>query len=413
LILSKTDHSAAEYFVREYLKIKDISYIVDQDQYASLVQDKNNLQIKLYEDSGLIFQMPIKELSARIDELNRFAADTNTGKFSFKNFNEINQNIKTKFFGNTDKFILKEYLALYSKLSGWLIYSNLKLNTMGSIRLTDSLMASIVYTPAQLKQIQSKREFYQQHIEGLMESKISAFAYFRDRIYLTFTMIDYDKMPAIEQVSEDKPVYLVQQEYLIEMDVNGNKLSVLRIKNLKKDCEKCEFQTRFSILDDEVALFFKTKEGKNEIYQYYHLMHEWNKRISMQKQTSMMSPYILENIFMNQYTHNYDRNILIDNKTGVYIKMHPSQMSDNILTGSSIFINKEFAFYNVLNRIENKHWIYRVNLSTKQVDVIRSYTELNTQPFGPMFYFEEASGKLHIIDINDDKNFYIIESIQL
>jgi hypothetical protein len=418
LILSNVDYAAADYFVKEYLNINDIPYIIDDDQYKNLVIDKFSLQLKLYDDSTLVYQIPIKELSARIGDLNSFAMNNGNeiNAFSIKNFDSINKQIQKRFFGRTNHFIFNEYLSLYSDLSRWFIHSDLKTNTTGSLRLTDSLLTSFIYSKTQIKETDPKRTYYKKAVEGLIEGKIYAFGYHHNSIYLFYHLIDYNKMESPQGLAKlNNTVSLKYGFHLVEININNGIYSISRKLDLSEDCKKpgFSFHSKFSIAEDHPAFFFKTSTNEKDAFEYILLAKDWKRKISEQRQPKLMSKFIGENIFINQFSFNYDKNLLINNQTNAFIKVHPLSLDDFVLTGGSILTYKNAMYFNVLNRQEQKHWVYKVDLTTLKVEILKTYYEMDTYGFYPMFYLEQATDLLYILDINDDKKFYIIDSIKL
>ncbi|MBL7836360.1 MAG: hypothetical protein JNM67_02480 [Bacteroidetes bacterium] len=420
IVLSNVDKASAEYFVKEYLKITDIPWVIDDAAYCELLTKDLSLQIKLFDDSILLFQFPVKELSNKLDLLNSFASintkkngDKTIQPFTKNTLTEFNRLISKKFFGQTRRFILGEYLTLHSSLTNWVVFGDLTLNFVDSIHLSDSFLFHITYNAEERKKSEDKRAFYLQEIVNLPEVQINGVAYFKGKLYICFYILDYQLMKSKDELLKSgNEAVLIHNQYLLEIDLSNSIHKVNRLLNLTKEHKSLSADIRFSISENQPALFFKSTSNSNIEYSYILLNKEWTLIPSLQLAKERMAKSFAENLFYNEFCLNYDQNVLIDNSLKQSVKVNNGSLDLGILTGGGLFSYNNKVYINVLYRKEEKHWIYRVDMVNRKVDVIRDYKEANAYQFYPIIYFEQSTNTIFILDINDEKCIYIVDSFK-
>lgn len=421
IILSSKDSISANYFIREYLHIKDIEYIIDDSKYNSLIKDKFSLQIQLFDDSKIIFQLPIKDLSFRINELNGYVNKNNyfTSKdyhtndtiFSTKVLDSIYFVLKKRFVGTTQRFIVKDEIVFYSELTRWIICSNLRTGKTINLRLEDSLL----YDKLGIIFDNKKRKFYKDNVENLAETQITSFCYYEDKLYLALNVIDYSKMKSEKDLTPtNNEVELIFMKFIAKYDISEGKLTLVKKLDLTDENLKYDIRYGFSIYNDKPVLYLKKSLNKKDSFYAIDLSANWSLKNIKQSRTDLMSEHILENVFYNHITYNYDSYTLINNSTGKYKKLFPETMLTTLkLSGGSILINGDDLFMSVLNRGNKKHMIYRISLTSGSVSQLKELIEPNIYDFYPFFYLDNHTNKLRVFDIDDDFKLILQCEIQL
>lgn len=412
LVLSISDSSSAEYFVKEHLKINDIDYIIDDVKYKSLVKDLFSLQICLFDSSKLLFQMPIKELSSRINELNTFAnPSTKIVENNELKLDSINWIISKKFWGATSHFIIKDELVLYNELTRWVICANLKLNNSIGFKLEDSTL----YESLKINHDNNKRSYYLSNVEGLNETYITSYCYYSEKLYLVIAALDYEKMKSgAEVTASNNEAELIHRVYIAKYGIVDGAIKLEDKLDITEDFNNNEVRHGFSVFNNKPVLYMKIKINSVDSYYCISLENNWEKTYSKQSKPNLMSEHILENVFFNAITYNYDNYTIINNESGKHKKIIPGTMLTTfMLSGGSLFVHNNNLYLNVLNRAAKTLYIYKVNLETAKLDIIKSLKEQDNYSFYPIFYHNKVDNKILVLDINNDKMLFVVCEIEL
>lgn len=418
IVFSESDKENVDFFLNEYLQITNIEYVVDESKYNELVENRFNLMTKLYYDSTLLIKFPTKELSNKIDQLNNYNKLLLNKSIKSNSFNltSLSFYYKKYLFGPSQRYLINNYLSLYNELTRTTVFTNLKDNKAYKYKLNDSFIYSNCYTNIQIQEAKKNRDFYKKSIEKLTESHVLSFGYYKNKFYLVCDVIDYKSLKSQEYVDKNpnEEISLVYDYFLIEFNVKDSQFAKNRIQKITEEDSKYDFRMGFSIAENRPALFFKDKD-KNSNYAYYLLDTTWNKRNSLQKQPNLMSKYILESVFVNNYTFSYDKYNLINNVNGNYLKVIEGDydVNLNIVAGGSVLVVKNYVYIPILDRSKKTNTIYKINVTNKEIIKIKELTELNKFNFFPFLYHDNILNLVYIIDVNDEKDFYIVDKINL
>lgn len=419
VVLAKSDSAIAEYYVREYLDVKKFKLVIDDLLFYKLTSGPFNHQIELFYNKQKIFNLPVKELSSRINELNSYVTyperfDMKTEPFSQNQLNAFNSDIRNKFFVDFRRTIWKENLVLYSDVTRWLSCLNLGNGTFVSLRMTDSILMDAAYGFEGLSKVKVQRDFYIENIPGLTESKINSFCFADGKLYLDYRVLDYQNMKSEKEIlSSGNEAVLIYRNILAEADINTGGFRVIRSMDISDDY--FNYRIGFSQVGGMPAWVYKKESNENEDSFYYlGLTKEWKLKSFNQKRPELLSKYLIENLFIDEFTYNYDQYILINNHTGKYVKIHPGHMSLNgLLTGGSLFVDSQFIYFNALRRSTKDHYIHRLNISNAKLEVLKTLKEQDDFSFYPVFYHDISSGKLFVLDISNKKELVIVDQITL
>ena len=72
IILDQLDTLTANYFLNDYLKLKNIPYEIDHKKYAALKDQYDQVKLNYSKDGQVKLEFIVKELPDKIDLLNSF-----------------------------------------------------------------------------------------------------------------------------------------------------------------------------------------------------------------------------------------------------------------------------------------------------------------------------------------------------
>ncbi len=417
LILDNVDSSLAHYFVLEFLKVKNIPYEINKDKYNKLFS-MGQVYLEYSENDEVLYKFKVKELAEKIEDLNNFALpkDSQINFFSQKNLDLINDSInKNKFFGTNGFFTCGEYYSIYSSLTKNILVSNLKSKVTKSFCLSDSLLLSFIYPNNSLDSIlKSKRLFYLTDVGEIMESQLTSYAYYNDRLYIKFSLIDYAKMKTkIELLKSNNEVELAYRQFWIELGIVKTSLVPKRVVEIPIGDNAIRYACYFSVIDEKPALHCKKITNDNPKY-YYTLL---NQNYSLVEQPQVKSNYMCKifegNIFFHQYTYNLVKNILIDNNTSKSLKI--SKFGNDTAVFCDIKKYGDNVYLSIMNMISKTLLIYKINNYSNEFKLINSYSNMDTDFYFSSFYLESSRNLLHIIGVTSNKKgkLNLIDSIPL
>ncbi len=345
--------------------------------------------------------------------------------FYKKNIDPVNALIQKKLVGHTDKFYIEEHIAIYSEMSQWLIYADFKTGSAHSVRLTDSFLYALIFSKEQVEEIESQMILHKAKLDEYhpkrfgysdAETQLQGFCYDGGHIYLMYSLTNFYGMKTlVSPAKKNSDAVFFHQEYLVELHINDSAISKGRIWDMSAETEKFRYHFNFSIVDDQPALYLKTTIKDKVQYEYILLNREWKKNSSVQVQPTMMAELISDNTFYNEYTLNRQLNLIINNKTGKRLKITQGTGKYGIWS-SNLLPYKNNVYISVVNRTENTLYIYKVDLSSGKSDMVNNYKlakEFNMFGIGADFYIDQATNTLYILNINIEKQFYIVDSIKL
>jgi len=338
--------------------------------------------------------------------------------FSSKSLDTLNSLIKGRFAGDIHSFIYNEYLSLYAETSQYLTYSNLKTHQTSGLRLDDSLLFALIFTKEQLTEIEEKMVLHKKDIDAYRpvapekhpESQLESFCYDGKHIYLKYALMQFYGMKTLQSPAKtNKEAVYYYEYYLVELPISDGLISKGRIWNMKN--EKGATGSRFDIMENQIAMYFKTTVDKHEQYEYIILNKAWDKKLSVQLFPGMLSEWISENIFYNEFVLNTSQNILINNDTRQKMKTH--QGTEQLQVRSTACIQGAGNLYvRVYKHTEKTSEIHQVNLTKKENKVLTTFKDQDFYRFIPILYFEKETGILYVLDINDLKQLYIVDFIK-
>lgn len=361
---------------------------------------------------AFILAFSFKEIGVSSPEISQLQDEAKP--FSAASLKDINSVLKPYFHGVSNRFIFQEYLAVYSDFSKWLLCSDLKKNTIKKIQLNDSFLLTCILGSNQVKKLESKRTFYANRFElRWSETVVKEFAFSGEHIYLYVSAVDFNKLPKQEEVLRsgvDPEVH--HGNYIIELKEKDSVWSTNRILRTDEKYPKESFG-RFSIIDNSLCLFKKNRLNAVDHYSYIQMASDWVSVPSQQKQKQLLSVYIMECYFMNNLTFNYDTYTLINNTDGETYKIINGTMdSENVFTNESEQIGDKVFFCLYYNK-DDKIKILELDLTTKKPKLLKTFDIDKGFNFLPVFYYERSLKKLHLLDMNKDRQMYILNTIQI
>jgi hypothetical protein len=332
---------------------------------------------------------------------------------------KLNELVGKRVVGSVDDFLVQDNLAMYAGQSHYLIYADFKAHTSASVRLTDSFLYSLVYNKEQVAEIEAAIELHKEVLDldkrpGHEATDVGAFAFYNNRIYLLYSVINFYGMKKqdskIVTRAQAKSVFFYEK-FLVELKVTSEGLLVERTRQISNEDNT---GWGFDIVDDVPALFFKSKVGDKDLYEYIKLPGEWKRQVSEQAFPDMMSVLMPENHFYNQYTLNHNLNILINNSLKKRLKIATGTQKVGIWS-ASMAINKNIVYVIVFNNSQKEMSLYKVDLENGKSTLLNTYKcakEYNRYSI-KCLYVDRTTNLLYLLDINDDKQLIIVDAVKL
>ena len=361
----------------------------------------------------LLLAFSFKEINVNKNEFSELQDDLKP--FSAAGLKEINAVLKPHFHGVSSRFIFHEYLAVYSEFYNLLLCSDLKKNTIKKLHLNDSFILTCILGAEQVKKLESKRTFYaNRFVSGITETSVYGYAFSGEHIYLYVSAIDYNKMPKQEEVLRSGVDPLIHHgNYLIELKEKDSVWYTNRILRTDEKYPKESFGYRFSMVDNSLCIFKKNRLNAVDHYSYIAMASDWVSVPSPQKHKQLLSVYILECNFSNNLTYNYDTYTLINNVDGETYKIINGTFDvDGVISTVSEQIGDK-VFFSMYYKKEDKIKILELNLSTKKSKLLKTFDINKGYNFRPVFYYEINLKKLHLLDLTEDRQMYILNTMDI
>ncbi len=428
VILDQMDSNLADYFIHEYLKLKDIPYEINPEKYRVLQDSFGQTLLQFKDGETIKSEFIVKHLPEKLVDLNALANPSAKSPVDFRKVvKSLNDSASKRFYGRKTVNVYREWYSLYTPLSNTLLTANLITGEIKTCRLSDSIMYNLITDYAHADLIsKNKRKFYQEEVGGIDEFILMDHTYDGGRLVLYVYVTDYSEMLSkIELESVSNEVWPKAEYYLLECMIENGKLIILSQKEVKtakkyaKNGIGKEAHHAFIQMDNRPVIFYtdnhdyETSPREHCLPKFYRLEDSsWNNDY-VYKRPDLVYQHFDGNTVYNQYIYNRLTNVLVDNNLNKAFRLSPygydTMMYENIRPiGKNVYITLTDT------RIQ-KLIVFKIDPVNDKHSVIREYENIG-YPLGKYFmfsYYETAAKKLHLVAIKEPFEFYIIDSIPI
>lgn len=422
-IILNIDSSEAQFLVRDYFKIEQVPYILDNVKFENLTEKGSISNFEYFTeliiDGKRKMYFPTKNLDQFLDSLNSYA-DTPDLTPDI-GLNKINTIVSKKYFGSLSTRIYGSDFSILSSLNNKICFGNFKSKSANEILINDSILLNEIYK-SRLSDTTflSKVKGYNTMLSenGYLNSNIyfQDHAYSNKNLFVYLSWLNWDSLPSIKSTYETGELKLRFKRYLLKVESINNKYVFHVLKSWETEMEekmKTELRMQFSCFDSVPVWIYR--DVKIDGRKYYYIDLNSNKEFQLNVSNgSEMRKYLLENFFIKDAVLTYDYKLLNNNTKTVLNVYNYNKADDNLRPdiGSITRVGKyNFIIFHPLMDGKTYTRLVIIEAKTNRVVKVNNYNFEINKNFLTNFYYDSSSNLLHIISMDQKKHIYIATSI--
>ena len=414
IYMADVDERTANFFINDYLKIKNVSNEINETKYNELYKNLRPL-VKVYNKDSLIMEFETRDLPYFIDSINSLKSKVYIVKNELdmvKNIEVLNDSAKNLFgfyrFRNYDNV-----LSIYSEISKKLLVHDFNSGICNVFDMNDSFIYNQLITKIKFSdKFEKYRKFYRNEMsEILPDGQIVDWLKINGKVYLSFVINKYDNMLNQEQLKENNfEVFLSYNYYIGEFSILNNKLVLENVKLIsEKGFDPLKLNLYISIYNNKPILLFYDKVDLMSLKAY--LLDSNYKVINYPRINNMyLHKQLIANTYQNQFTTFKYNNILTNNLKGKFVKLSP-YTNDSIENIDFVEINNDV--FVLMNSYKNKMgYLYKVNFDKQSLQTLKIYQNYDKRTFDGCLVYDKFKGCLYVINMHKDK-FRVLDTVEL
>ncbi len=423
IIILDMDSNDAEFFVRNYLKIKSVPYRIDKTTHQSLtfVNEKGNISYltSLFIDGEKRMQFLTNKIDVFIDSLNTYSESPILDALT-----NLNQIIDSKHFGRIRFNINGDNYSISSEFNPSITYGSFKNGKIKEFIINDSTILNTLFSQ-QLKDSNFIKKYrsYQIILEDNdvvnINFQIHDHAFYNKKLYVYLTTINWDSLPSVQEVYSSGELKLRFKRQLLEIEVDiysNNPYKILQSWDSNvEDKMPIEYRLQFSIINNIPAWVYRDKNPINRKYYYKTLDFSQKGEIPVINE-NLFRFYLLENNFTESAVLTYDYNLINLSSKTVFDVYKYNKKNDSERPNLGGFCNFD-SFICILFFPSNKNVnTCRLVILDKKTNSLEKSIDINYPINNNMqgkMYFDSNSNSLYIIAMNEKKQLSIVNTIKL
>ncbi len=414
IYMADVDERTANFFINDYLKIKNVSNEINETKYNELYRNLRPL-VKVYNKDSLIMEFETRDLPYFIDSINSLKSKVhilNNELDMVKNIEVLNDSAKNLFgfyrFRNYDNV-----LSIYSEISKKLLVHDFNSGICNVFDINDSFIYNQLITKIKFSEkFEQYRKFYRKEMsEILPDGQIVDWLKINGKVYLSFVINKYDNMLNQEQLKENNFEVLLSYNYYIgEFSILNNKLVLENVKLIsEKGFNQFKLNLNISIYNNRPILLFYDKVD-TMIFKAYLLDSNFEIVNYPKINNKYLHKQLVANTYQNQFTTFKYNNIITDHLKGKFVKLSP-YTNDSIHNVDFIEINNDV--YVLMKNFRKKlGYLYKVNFDKQNLQNLKIYQNYDTKTFEGCLIYDKTKGILYVVNMHKG-NFRVLDKIEL